>query len=181
LRHCLPICERVMGLSSLVTVNCLVISSRAHAEIRNHAWARNCLETAISRLDDQRPDLEQFRLVLLHRLGELNLNTGDYQTTEMQFWKVLQDRTEVCSLEAEATWSAAQSLCDLFSTTGREDNAEDLMDYMRARLDWERNQASAVYVDQSENGKQPPQPPWWWPYGTDEALAQDCLPPISGG
>lgn len=171
LRHCLPICERVVGSSSLVTINCLVIMSRAHAEIRNHLWARNCAELAISRLDDQRQELEQFRLVLLHRLGELNFRMGDYETTEMQFWKVLQDRAEVRGLDAGDTWSAAHSLSDLFTATGREDQAEDLMKYMRDRLDWARNctwRADNHQNDQS--AERPPQPPWWWPYGTQEDL-----------
>ncbi|EXJ90555.1 hypothetical protein A1O1_03658 [Capronia coronata CBS 617.96] len=173
LRRCLPICERVMGPSSLVTINCLVITSRAHAEIRNHVWARNCLEIAMTRLDDQRQDLKQFRLVMLHRLGELNLETGEYQTTEMQFWKVLQDRTEICGMDAGATWSTAQSLYELFCATGREDHAEELMDYMRSRLDWERDRP--WYVETGEKDKPPPETPWWWPYGAEEEWGPDRL------
>ncbi|EXJ81011.1 hypothetical protein A1O3_07299 [Capronia epimyces CBS 606.96] len=174
LRHCLPICERVMGLTSLVTINCLVITSRAHAEIRNDVWAKNSLELAMSRIDEQRHDLEQFRLVLLHRLAELNLKTGDFQTTEMQFWRVLQDRAEVCGLDAEATWSAAQSLRDLFLKTGREDHAEDLMNYMHARLDWERR-----CIEKGEESAQCPQPPWWWPYGTEDSAHDFVFPGTS--
>ncbi|EHY53002.1 hypothetical protein HRR83_006162 [Exophiala dermatitidis] len=169
LRHCLPICERVMGPCSLVTINCLVITSRAHAEVRNNVWARHCLETAMLRIDGEREDLEQFRLVLLHRLGELNMQTGNYQATEMQFWKVLQDRARICGLDAEATWSAAHSLCELFATTARGDLAAELLDYMRDRLEWVSIRR-AYYLGKTETGcsGEPPVPPWWWPYGTED-------------
>ncbi|KAI1618637.1 hypothetical protein EDD36DRAFT_37421 [Exophiala viscosa] len=159
LRRCLPICEQVMGRHSLVTINGLVMISRALEETQNFRWAIEYLQTALDRLNGQRPDLEKFRLTLLQRLAEIKLrHTDDLQTAEAQLFKVLYGRGFLGGLDERSTWSTVHSLCEVFNKTGRARQAIELLDYCTKRLDWERTRDWCI-----EHQKEPPPPPWWWP------------------
>ncbi|KAK4937976.1 hypothetical protein LTR10_021465 [Elasticomyces elasticus] len=159
LRRCLPICEQVMGRHSLVTINGLVMISRALEETQNFRWAIDYLQTALDRLNGQRPDLEKFRLTLLQRLAELKLrHTDDLQTAEAQLFNVLYGRGFLGGLDERSTWSTVHSLCEVFNKTGRARQAIELLDYCTKRLDWERTRDWCI-----EHQKEAPPPPWWWP------------------
>lgn len=170
LRHCLPICERVMGSHSLVTINCLAIMSRAYEETNNFQWAMEYVQTALDRLNVHRPEMEKFRLTLLQRLASIKLrHTDDLQAAEKHLLDVLYGRGFLSGLDTKATWSTVHSLCEVFSKTGRVNQAGELLDYLTKRLNWERDRDWYV-----ENKMEPPPPPWWWPSEAGELGGEAC-------
>lgn len=171
LRRCLPICEQVMGRHSLVTINGLAMISRALEETQNFRLAMEYLESALDRLNGQRPDLEKFRLTLLQRHAEIKLrHTDDLQTAEAQLFKVLYGRGFLGGLDERSTWSTVHSLCEVFNKTGRARQAIELLDYCTKRLDWERTRDWCL-----EHQKELPPPPWWWPCELYEITGEQSL------
>lgn len=146
LMACLPISIRMMGAHDTLTINCLVMLSRAYKETKEHFWALFFLREAMGALDDLRqqetrsPYLDCFCLSLLYRQGQLLCGIGDNDAlAERQYWRVLWGRMAILGLKSGATWSVARRLRTIYKQTGRIQSSKYLKDYMDARWMWENS------------------------------------------
>jgi hypothetical protein len=160
----LSLCERRMGRYNLLTISCLAVLSRAHAEmgdtngavdfVRKAMVAARYLELIETDVRVVRPVLQRFRLSLLVRHADLILTTDDSANAEKQLWRVLQIRGLLYGLSSVDTWNAAQSLGVVLKATGKITVWEGLLDYLQKQYAWEQDRD--WYLQQ---GRQPPPPP----------------------
>ncbi|KAJ9606955.1 hypothetical protein H2200_008966 [Cladophialophora chaetospira] len=169
----LAVCEDKMGRHDLLTISCLSVVSRAHAEMENFGQARyylrkavkatQYLEEAITHPEIHRPVLQRFRLSLLARHAELMFHLDDYLDAEKQLWSVLRVRGQRYGLKAVDTWNAAHGLGYVLQNTGQEGVWEELHDYMRKGNDWEQLRDWCRQSGEM-SPPPPPKPPLWWPF-----------------
>jgi len=182
----LPVCAKEMGRHDLLTISCLTVISRAHAEVGNlHEAVHYCREAMEAtqlleeieqqryQVDVHRPVLQRFRLELLARHGALIFHLQDHINAEKQLWRVLHIRGQLCGLKNGDTWEAVRTLGLVLQNNGQGAIWQELMSFIKKGYDWE-NWRDGYIQNLPEHGMKPgpppAAPPCWWPFTFDKSI-----------
>jgi tetratricopeptide (TPR) repeat protein len=120
-----------IGDTNLVTINCMVMLSRAYAENQEHEKAIFFLEGPINNLDDMPSDdmhyLQPFKASLLVRLAESRSQIGDLSHAEVHFRHACALRTEFLGRQDASTWAAIWALAETLRKLDRATEAAELL------------------------------------------------------
>ena len=172
----LPVCARKMGRHDLLTISCLTVISRAHAEMGNLQEAvRYCREAMLAtqlleviekdqhHVKVHRPVLQRFRLELLARHAALIYHLHDHINAEKQLWRVLHIRGQLCGLKSGDTWEAAWHLGPVLQSKGQGKTWDGLMNFIIEGYKWMNERD--WYIKKGKKLPDPPvAPPCWWPF-----------------
>ncbi|KIW19841.1 hypothetical protein PV08_00416 [Exophiala spinifera] len=154
------ICERRLGPHSILTVAGWALMSRALDEHGNLVGACASVAKVVERFDSDRSDLGKYRLMMMHRFGELLLRTDQLEAAETYLLEALGGRLQVCGLESGEVWSTIRALDAVFLRSGRIQQAQEFVEYFTNLFNWEQRREWA----KENNVELPfPFPPSWLP------------------